>query len=486
MPILFVVLGFVCMVGAVLVLDDGLDFFIDIFEGIFDDTRFIVKRAVNIARRAALTALYTAIGLLVLYALVFIGWVGALMMESTKAVVVLSIALSLIAAIFFIVINWLTVVTKRPGPSVLATLTLIPLPIALWAALFPFHFYEWFLAAYGVFLLVGFAFIILGRLIRSTVFLGPYAITAILTLSAILAFLVFAFPEQARAMVIDHKISNRDSGRESLEKEITLRPIDKFKSEDKAYWWHHSKDSAGRDVKSRYMGANGKQCYSVKDETFKTVLAPADSVEMGGTYVQAYFPDQETGEYIFLDVQPNETITMGGDKSPCTIVVQKGQSLEDILPWVDASKVEFAKAIVQKPEEVKKPEGEVVTKQTIKTADDISVYACKRAKHTGINVKAGDVVYLNSSGSVRWDPVLPAVGPTGTSYSCSTLQSPNDFPLPSTGCGALVLEVSGDKYSGSGPLIIKNGGEILLDINDRYQARPDNSGEFRVHLEVKR
>lgn len=312
MPVAFAIFGLISLIGSVLLLDDGLDFIIDTLEAVFHDARYAVKLAVHHTRRYARMAANAAIGLVIVYALCVVGLTISLIGQWTVAVIGISIAMTVIAAIFFSVLNWITVVVKRPGPSVLATITLIPLPIAFWAAVFPFHFYEWFLAAYGLFMIIGFAVIILGRLRRSTVFLGPYAITGILVVSGILAVLVFAFPQQARAAVIEWKISNRDTGRESLAKEISLRPEDKVTAK-KLYWWKVRTDSSGKEHASRYL-ENGMQKFSVEGDVFKTVRSSADSVETGQVLVQAYFKDSSTGEYMLLD----------------------GMS-EDDLPWLAAS-----------------------------------------------------------------------------------------------------------------------------------------------------
>lgn len=350
MPIVTLIIGFLGLIGTVLTLDDGLDFVIDTCEAIFHDARYGVKFAVNRIRRYGRMVFYIALALLILYALCVIGLIGALIGHWTIAVIGLSIALAVIAALFFSVLNWITVVTKRAGPSVWATVTLMPLPLAFWAATTPFHFYEWLLAAYGLFMIVGFAFIILGRLVRSKVFLGPYAITCILVVSAILTALIFAFPQQARTIVIDWKISSRDKGREALAKEISLRTEDSFKSD--APWWYVTTDSEGKIKQTRYRDVNGKQCISAKNEKFKTVLAPADSAENGSTYIQAYFADSKTKEYVFLDIEDrievktidpkDQTINMGTEENPCVVKTQDengyDKKLEDLLPWVDASK----------------------------------------------------------------------------------------------------------------------------------------------------
>lgn len=123
---------------------------------------------------------------------------------------------------------------------------------------------------------------------------------------------------------------------------------------------------------------------------------------------------------------------------------------------------------------------------TAPATSTIRVEANKGAVRTGVYVKAGDVVRRSASGSVVWDPQLPAVGVSGTSYPCSTLQQPTDFPLPTAGCGALVMEVAGNKYPATGEVKIIKGGEIILDVNDRYQSRADNRGAYPVNLEVRR
>lgn len=487
---MLLLVGFICVVAFVLFFDDGLDYVLDTFEEIGANLKFAAKFVVSRARRYGRFVRNLAIVLAITYAVGLVGLTIALIVQWTPGVIGISILLTLVAAIFFAALNWVMIVTKRSGASTLATLTLLPLPVILWAAGAPFHFYEWFLTAYGGLILVGFAFMILGKLINSKIFLAPYVITGIVLISGIGFALIYAFPQEARAMVIDWKIANRDSGRESLAKEITLRKEDTFKAD--ASWWHFTTDSAGRTKQSRYVDVNNKQCSSIKDTPFKTVLAPANSVENGGTYIQAYFADSKTKEYAFLDLDDridlrtedpkDQTINMGTVENPCIVKIA-GKKLEDLLPWVDASKTTSTAKVF---DEAKAEDKKDVPGNVVSTTSGIVVEARKSAKHTGVQAKAGDVIVPSVSGSVVWDPKLQSVSHTGTDYLCSTRQQSSDFPLPSIGCGALVVEVAGTKYPATGPITIKNGGEIILDVNDRYQARPDNSGAFTVNLEVRR
>ncbi len=131
--------------------------------------------------------------------------------------------------------------------------------------------------------------------------------------------------------------------------------------------------------------------------------------------------------------------------------------------------------------------GSVTTSTATAVGKGISVSANREIQSTGIVVKAGDKVKVSATGSVMWDPNLPQVGQSGTSVPCSNMPQSKDFPLPTAGCGALVMKVGGNYYpTDDGVIVVKKGGEIKLDVNDRFYARGDNSGTFNAVVEVSK
>jgi len=101
-------------------------------------------------------------------------------------------------------------------------------------------------------------------------------------------------------------------------------------------------------------------------------------------------------------------------------------------------------------------------------------------------VMKGQGVSVSASGSVMWDPSLPAVGPDGT-FNASSLQTPSDFPMPNAKCGALIMRIGDTKYvvGSSVDIQAQTEGEIEFMINDRVQSLWDNNGSFTVTVAMK-
>ncbi len=109
---------------------------------------------------------------------------------------------------------------------------------------------------------------------------------------------------------------------------------------------------------------------------------------------------------------------------------------------------------------------------------DVSVAARDGWTDTGIMVRAGQTIYIQATGRVRWGPSRQD-GPGGERNSPR-----NDArPMPSRPGGALIARVGEDEdyvFVGDdpGPIRVRQGGRLYLGINDDYLQ--DNSGAFRV------
>jgi len=101
-----------------------------------------------------------------------------------------------------------------------------------------------------------------------------------------------------------------------------------------------------------------------------------------------------------------------------------------------------------------------------------------------MRVTKGTWVSISASGSVTWDPTLPAVGVDGAAFSASGLQNSLDFPMPSAACGALIMRIGDTKYFvGSITKIqAQNDGEIEFMVNDRLNSLSDNNGSFMIEV----
>ncbi len=119
------------------------------------------------------------------------------------------------------------------------------------------------------------------------------------------------------------------------------------------------------------------------------------------------------------------------------------------------------------------------------TNTTISVSATAPWQKTGIMVTAGQTITVSASGTIKWDPTLPAVGPEGA-WPIAGLANINDFPYPSGKAGSLLMRVGTEIIEiGTGKTIkISQGGEIHFMPNDRLWALGDNSGAFGTNVGV--
>ncbi len=116
---------------------------------------------------------------------------------------------------------------------------------------------------------------------------------------------------------------------------------------------------------------------------------------------------------------------------------------------------------------------------------DVSVDSRSLWTDTGITVEQGEQIKITARGSVVWDADLPAVSPDGT-FPASNVQSPSDFPLPSAGCGSLVMRIGSTKYAvGSNSTVVaRERGSIEFIVNDRLQSLSNNTGNFETRIEI--
>ncbi len=116
---------------------------------------------------------------------------------------------------------------------------------------------------------------------------------------------------------------------------------------------------------------------------------------------------------------------------------------------------------------------------------DVSVDPRLPWTNTGIYVEQGEQIRITARGSVVWDADLPAVSPDGT-FPASNVQSPSDFPLPSAGCGSLVMRIGSTKYAvgSKSTVVASESGTIEFIVNDRLHSLSNNAGNFDANIEI--
>jgi hypothetical protein len=106
----------------------------------------------------------------------------------------------------------------------------------------------------------------------------------------------------------------------------------------------------------------------------------------------------------------------------------------------------------------------------------VNVAATVEWTDTGVQVRAGQTLYFQASGQVRWGRDRRD-GPEGENNSPFNQAR----PLPNRPGAALIGRIGGDVFfigGGQGPIRVRNGGRLELGINDEYLQ--DNAGSFRV------
>jgi len=106
----------------------------------------------------------------------------------------------------------------------------------------------------------------------------------------------------------------------------------------------------------------------------------------------------------------------------------------------------------------------------------VSVSATEPWTDTGVQVRSGQVLYVEASGRVRWGRDRRD-GPEGEKNSPYNQAR----PLPNRPGAALIGRIGSDVFfigNDRGPIRVRGTGRLYLGINDEYLA--DNSGSFRV------
>lgn len=107
-----------------------------------------------------------------------------------------------------------------------------------------------------------------------------------------------------------------------------------------------------------------------------------------------------------------------------------------------------------------------------------SVSATQEWTETGVQVRAGQTIYIEASGQVRWGRDRRD-GPQGERNSPFNQAR----PLPNRPAAALIGRIGNDVFfigDEQGPIRVRNSGRLELGINDEYLE--DNSGSFRVTI----
>ena len=108
----------------------------------------------------------------------------------------------------------------------------------------------------------------------------------------------------------------------------------------------------------------------------------------------------------------------------------------------------------------------------------VTVGSTAQWNDTGIDVRAGQTIFFEASGNVRWGRDRRD-GPEGESGSPN---NPNR-PIPNRPAAGLIGRIGGGSdffFIGDeqGPIRVRSSGRLYLGINDDYLQ--DNSGNFRV------
>lgn len=109
---------------------------------------------------------------------------------------------------------------------------------------------------------------------------------------------------------------------------------------------------------------------------------------------------------------------------------------------------------------------------------DVTVRANVPWQDTGITLRAGQTIYFNATGRVRWGPGRQD-GPQGERNSPR-----NDArPIPSRPAAALIGRIDDDLFfigDDDGAIRMRSGGRLYLGVNDDMLG--DNSGAFQVTI----
>ena len=116
--------------------------------------------------------------------------------------------------------------------------------------------------------------------------------------------------------------------------------------------------------------------------------------------------------------------------------------------------------------------------------DDVMVRAAERWTNTGVSVRAGDVVRIESAGKVQLS--ADAADTSGPGGAGPGRRAPS-APMPDHPAGGLIARIGNSRpfFVGADPMVRANAsGQLYLGVNDDYLV--DNRGEFRVKVEAPR
>lgn len=226
-------------------------------------------------------------------------------------------------------------------------------------------------------------------------------------------------------------------------------------------------DRNGDGVISRGEWRGSRQSFNVHDWNRDGVLS-GDEVRQGafrrgGTLEDEDFDRSERFE--FLDANNNGRIEPREWHSTVTAFNRLDVNNDNVL-----SRNEFITNSVS---------GAAAT-----TGDFVVVDASREWTDTGFTVRAGDTIFVNADGVVRLsDESNDTADPRGSRLNRRAL----DAPLPRSPAGGLIARVGnsaivfvGSRTSFTAPA----NGRLFLGINDDFHQ--DNSGEYRVTLDVQR
>ena len=106
----------------------------------------------------------------------------------------------------------------------------------------------------------------------------------------------------------------------------------------------------------------------------------------------------------------------------------------------------------------------------------LSVFANQAWTDSGVDVRAGQTIYFEAQGRVRWGKDRQD-GPGGEHNSPS---NPNR-PMGNRNAAALIGKIGNDMFfigDETGPIRVRNSGRLYFGVND--DVLTDNSGTFRV------
>ena len=111
---------------------------------------------------------------------------------------------------------------------------------------------------------------------------------------------------------------------------------------------------------------------------------------------------------------------------------------------------------------------------------EVSVDSSMAWRDTGIDLRAGQTIYFQASGKVRWGPNRQD-GPEGEHNSPHNASR----PIPNRPAAALIGRVgdSSDAFfigDDQGAIRVRSAGRLYLGVNDDYLK--DNTGSFRVNV----